>query len=89
METSTHSCAYHLRPNVWRRLVDFGSGSGAIVLSLLHSFPSAEAVAVDPKEAARQHVLPEVFGIIIPTDELIFFRGVETTNQHIGYMYIE
>jgi methylase of polypeptide subunit release factors len=37
--------------------VDFGSGSGAIVLSLLHSFPSAKAVAVDPKEAAGQQVI--------------------------------
>jgi hypothetical protein len=33
-------------------------------------------------------------GIIIPTDELIFFRGVETTNQNcivmlfmVWYMY--
>ena len=24
-----------------------------------------------------------ILGIIIPTDELIFFRGVETTNQDI------
>jgi hypothetical protein len=24
-------------------------------------------------------------GIIIPTDELIFFRGVETTNQIVYY----
>eukprot|EP00439_Symbiodinium_sp_Y106_P080174 s1179_g18.t3 len=35
-----------------RRLVDFGSGSGAIVLSLLHAFPMATAVAVDPSEDA-------------------------------------
>ena len=25
---------------------------------------------------------------IIPTDELIFFRGVEPTNQYIYYIYI-
>ena len=31
-----------------KRLVDFGSGSGAIVVSLLHAFPAATAVAVDP-----------------------------------------
>jgi hypothetical protein len=24
-----------------------------------------------------------IVGIIIPTDELIFFRGVETTNQNV------
>jgi hypothetical protein len=24
-----------------------------------------------------------ILGIIIPTDELIFFRGVETTNQYM------
>jgi hypothetical protein len=29
-----------------------------------------------------EHVLFfHILGIIIPTDELIFFRGVETTNQ--------
>ena len=28
-----------------------------------------------------------VLGRIIPTDELIFFRGVETTNQIIYYIY--
>jgi len=28
-----------------------------------------------------------ILGIIIPTDELIFFRGVETTNQY-KYMFI-
>jgi hypothetical protein len=25
-----------------------------------------------------------ILGIIIPTDELIFFRGVETTNQIVS-----
>lgn len=34
------------------RLVDFGSGSGAIVVSLLHAFQTAKGVAVDPNEAA-------------------------------------
>eukprot|EP00933_Yihiella_yeosuensis_P062309 TRINITY_DN65260_c0_g1_i1.p1 TRINITY_DN65260_c0_g1~~TRINITY_DN65260_c0_g1_i1.p1 ORF type:complete len:465 (-),score=64.01 TRINITY_DN65260_c0_g1_i1:55-1449(-) len=34
------------------RLVDFGSGSGAICLALLHSFPKARAVAVDPSPFA-------------------------------------
>ena len=24
-----------------------------------------------------------ILGIVIPTDELIFFRGVETTNQNM------
>ena len=28
---------------------------------------------------------PSIGNVIIPTDELIFFRGVDTTNQ---YMYI-
>ena len=28
---------------------------------------------------------PIILGIIIPTDELIFFRGVETTNQLIYF----
>ena len=30
---------------------------------------------------------PYIGNVIIPTDELIFFRGVETTNQYI-YIYI-
>ena len=29
-----------------------------------------------------------IWDVILPIDELIFFRGVETTNQHI-YIYIE
>ena len=29
-----------------------------------------------------------ILGIIIPTDELIFFRGVETTNQIYVHVYI-
>jgi hypothetical protein len=29
-----------------------------------------------------------ILGIIIPTAELIFFRGVETTNQIFVHMYI-
>jgi hypothetical protein len=29
-----------------------------------------------------------ILGRIIPTDELIFFRGVETTNQNISVIYI-
>jgi len=28
-----------------------------------------------------------ILGILIPTDELIFFRGVESTNQYI-YIYL-
>ena len=39
-------------------------------------------------------IFPHILGIIIPTDELIFFRGVETTNQNcivmlfmVWYMY--
>ena len=32
---------------------------------------------LDPWNFMTFHIL----GIIIPTDELIFFRGVETTNQ--------
>jgi hypothetical protein len=28
-------------------------------------------------------IFPIILGIITPTDELIFFRGVETTNQPI------
>eukprot|EP00438_Fugacium_kawagutii_P028904 Skav225408 [mRNA] locus=scaffold2656:571668:572433:+ [translate_table: standard] len=35
-----------------RRVADFGSGSGAIIVSLLHAFPEATGVAVDPKEEA-------------------------------------
>ena len=27
-----------------------------------------------------------ILGIIIPTDELIFFREVETTNQYLFYI---
>jgi len=33
--------------------------------------------ALEPWNFMTFHIL----GIIIPTDELIFFRGVETTNQ--------
>ena len=29
-----------------------------------------------------------ILGIVIPTDELIFVRGVETTNQLISIMII-
>jgi hypothetical protein len=29
-----------------------------------------------------------VGNVIIPTDELIFFRGVETTNQYYKYIYM-
>ena len=32
-------------------------------------------------------MFPYILGIIIPTDYIIFFRGVETTNQYI-YIYI-
>ena len=35
-----------------QQIVDFGSGSGALVLALLHAFPQAKGVAVDPSEAA-------------------------------------
>ena len=34
------------------RLLELGSGSGAIVVSLLHGFPDATAVALDPSAAA-------------------------------------
>ena len=35
-----------------------------------------------------EHVLFfHILGIIIPTDELIFFRGVETTNQQNTYHF--
>ena len=42
----------HFQATPPMRLVDFGSGSGAIVVSLLHAFPTAKGVAVDPNEAA-------------------------------------
>ena len=29
-----------------------------------------------------------VGNVIIPTDKLIFFRGVETTNQYYKYIYM-
>ena len=32
-------------------------------------------------------IFPYIGNVIIPTDELIFFRGVETTNQFV-YIYI-
>eukprot|EP00927_Polykrikos_kofoidii_P046863 TRINITY_DN40994_c0_g1_i3.p1 TRINITY_DN40994_c0_g1~~TRINITY_DN40994_c0_g1_i3.p1 ORF type:complete len:326 (-),score=44.96 TRINITY_DN40994_c0_g1_i3:90-1067(-) len=35
-----------------QRILDIGSGSGAIVLALLHSFPDTHAVAVEPSPAA-------------------------------------
>ena len=35
-----------------RHIVDFGSGSGAIIVSLLHSFRDAHGVAVDPNPEA-------------------------------------
>ncbi|CAK9004388.1 unnamed protein product [Durusdinium trenchii] len=34
------------------RIVDFGSGSGAMILALLHTWPKATGMAVDPAEAA-------------------------------------
>eukprot|EP00434_Breviolum_minutum_P011339 symbB.v1.2.010006.t1/scaffold645.1/size176818/5 len=42
----------HFQATPPMRLVDFGSGSGAIVVSLLHAFQTAKGVAVDPNEAA-------------------------------------
>jgi len=30
----------------------------------------------------------QILGIIIPTDELIFFRGVETTNQNMSDTFL-
>ena len=32
-------------------------------------------------------LLFHIYGIILPIDELIFFRGVDTTNQYI-YIYM-
>ncbi|CAJ1354953.1 unnamed protein product [Effrenium voratum] len=41
-----------IKANKPRRIVDFGCGSGAIIVSLLHAFPAAQGVAVDPSTAA-------------------------------------
>ncbi|CAE8627655.1 unnamed protein product [Polarella glacialis] len=61
------------------RVVDFGSGSGAIVLAMLHYFPSARAIAVEPFPVAADLTMHNA-------ERLGFAARLELANCRAGQL---
>jgi len=64
-------------------LLDFDESEGRKSDHLLQKNVAVEWCSPNDQQLVDglEHDLFHILGIIIPTDELIFFRGVQTTNQ--------